>query len=275
MKKSLLLITLVLALNSAHSQVKEPPVVGSIYGFVQSTILKECNGDGVPIDNVSPLNVPSGVRLKIEKNLIDKKVVISILQWPVKYDAKTKAVKNQAYDENRKNNEKYRGGQNDLTDKYFLISISEFELACKKIEKRTGITFATSSTLLKYRPGSGSISGELGNDFNVGFLVALSFRQNTNRVHYLMAGLNPGIVKITPATTKNYITEEANVASFSPTIGYMFEVKGAQIGIMTGLDILTGNAYRKWDYRGRPWIGFGVGFSLWKIGNLSSPPTGQ
>jgi len=47
----------------------------------------------------------------------------------------------------------------------------------------------------------------------------------------------------------------------------MWEKNGIQLSILTGIDFPSGNLQQKGVYRNQPWIGFGLGFGLFKIDN--------
>lgn len=249
--------------------------IGEIYSFKQSEVLKECDADGALKTTSQVQNVPSNVRFKVEHKLQNGDIVISILRWVVKFDNGGSKGTNSFYDDNIANNQNLRGNQSDNPSKFFLLTAAQYVTSTEKPVRRTKWTFATGSTLLKYRPGSSDRAAEIGNNFNIGLLGAYSFQQDEEKSHTLLFGAGIGTVKLTPSTTRNTLTEDLDVASFSPTLGYVFQVKSAQIGIMTGIDLLSGKSYRQWDYRGRPWIGFGVGFSLFKIGGTAANSSTQ
>lgn len=61
--------------------------------------------------------------------------------------------------------------------------------------------------------------------------------------------------------------EKATIGVISPGIAIMFTVYNVQIGIFAGMDFGFGMNGRNWNYNGRPWIGFGIGYSVsnfWK-----------
>lgn len=61
--------------------------------------------------------------------------------------------------------------------------------------------------------------------------------------------------------------EKFSIGVISPGFGAMFTVYNVQIGGFVGWDFGIGQNGKKWNFNGRPWIGFGLGYSLssfWK-----------
>lgn len=61
--------------------------------------------------------------------------------------------------------------------------------------------------------------------------------------------------------------EKFSIGVISPGIGAMFTVYNVQIGGFVGWDFGFGENGKKWNFNGRPWFGFGLGYSLssfWK-----------
>ncbi|MES2379460.1 MAG: hypothetical protein V4538_00360 [Bacteroidota bacterium] len=61
--------------------------------------------------------------------------------------------------------------------------------------------------------------------------------------------------------------EKLSIGLISPGLGAMFTVYNVQIGGFVGWDFGFGQNGKKWNFNGRPWVGFGLGYSLssfWK-----------
>ena len=65
------------------------------------------------------------------------------------------------------------------------------------------------------------------------------------------------------------LTSKQNVFYFSPGFGVVYDVMDFNIGFFLGWDIGLGSVAQKWNYSGRPWIGFGFGYNLGMIGKKS------
>lgn len=61
--------------------------------------------------------------------------------------------------------------------------------------------------------------------------------------------------------------EKYNIGVISPSFGVMFSPYNVQIGGFLGWDFGFGSNRKKWNFHGRPWLGFGLGYNLgafWK-----------
>ncbi len=56
--------------------------------------------------------------------------------------------------------------------------------------------------------------------------------------------------------------EKRNIAVVSPGIGLMLDIRGVQMGVYGGYDIGVGAEARLWNFQGRQWLGFGIGYKL-------------
>ncbi len=65
-------------------------------------------------------------------------------------------------------------------------------------------------------------------------------------------------------TTKGNLTSSTSAASFSPHLGFIFDYQSFQFGLYTGMDFLDGEPNKLWVYRNKPWMGIGIGYSLFK-----------
>lgn len=71
------------------------------------------------------------------------------------------------------------------------------------------------------------------------------------------------------ANTKGFQKIKTNASAISPTTGLVvhFKKSGLQLITTIGLDFIAGELGRKWVYRNQPWLGIGVGFSIFKFGD--------
>ena len=81
----------------------------------------------------------------------------------------------------------------------------------------------------------------------------------------ILAGLNITNVPVDQTTVPGVITSKTTLLGITPNIGFNLEYKSINFGIMTGIDILTGDAGAKWAYRNSPWLGISIGTSLVNI----------
>lgn len=81
----------------------------------------------------------------------------------------------------------------------------------------------------------------------------------------ILAGLNITNVPVDEKTVPGVITGKTTLLGISPNIGFNFEYKSINFGLMSGIDILAGEAGAKWAYRNSPWLGLSIGTSLVNI----------
>lgn len=257
MKKLLLSIfAILIALNSVAQNAK----LDGVYKFVQSSKLKECDALGTP--SATDQTVNSNWRFHIERIMLNNDLVISFGKW--NFDPKDPANLSVLEAGNKQLNTTYRGSQTNNVAKFFLLTDAEFRLSCKEVEPKVNFVVGTASTVIKYRPGSSTVNSEIGNDLNIGVMFGFRINHSQRINHYLLGGFNVGSIKLTPSTTGNAITNESNVSSLAPTVSYVIEIDKFQIGAFGGIDILSGSVYKSWVYRGRPWIGVGIGIAIFK-----------
>ncbi|GAA3975905.1 hypothetical protein [Mucilaginibacter dorajii] len=265
MKFLSLIILFIATLVSVNAQ--EKPDRKALYQFIQPTKLTQCDSLGKSIDASQVF--PSDYDFEIFSILPTGDLIIDIVYF-------TKNGSNQEGAD--KLNLKFRGTTDpNKAELYYLMPISIFNLAAEKEQSKWSISFGTASTLLKYRPGSGKvfqnkypINSDIGNDFSLAALVGLQLSVNSSVNEYFLFGVNYTSIKMTPQTTQGVLTSDSNVGALTPTVAWVFEYKKIQLGLFSGLDMPTGAAGKSWVYKGRPWFGLGIGFSIFKPGSSSS-----
>jgi hypothetical protein len=129
-----------------------------------------------------------------------------------------------------------------------------------------------------FRRGGTKVPDEFVPDFNVGIFISRTWGKQTffywknqedrsprtRCVNSLGAFLGISTTKLDSANTslsKEYLKGEKTIAMFSPGFGYVHKIAGVGIGLLVGLDFPVGATGRKWNYRDKPWIGFGIGYN--------------
>ncbi len=78
-----------------------------------------------------------------------------------------------------------------------------------------------------------------------------------------LAGMFIASITVNSRTTKGYITEEVELPALTPSLGFVFEFNNAtQAGIFIGWDYISGNENIHLLYHNKPWISFGLGYTL-------------
>jgi len=257
------------------TRAQVPTDLDGLYKFIQPVRLPACDAYGKQIEPADTQDINSDFEFYIERitNNSNHDIVISFVRWNEPEGTNLTGIAKQTQDELKDLNQRLRKSSTSIVKKYFLISAFEFQQSCQKIEGKVKFSVGTATTLIKYRPGSSKKSGDIGNDINIGLLVGPRIAQGKNAAHYFLFGANFGSVTLTPKTTNSAVQSETNVAAITPTVGYVFQYDKVQIGLFSGVDILSGEAYRQWIYRGRPWIGLGIGFSIFQSKSTSGTET--
>jgi hypothetical protein len=229
------------------------------YIIVQSILLQPCDAvGGSPGGNTQQL-ATRGFEFVIDKDNGDK-LVIHFLRW-------TNDAPNNARLYNTDTNAKeplY----------YFILPLTEF---AKTMEKLPKAPFAIGVAVIpiKLRFGGGGEGSADRRYFNfesavsLGFSIGVNFKLDkskfTSRNNLaLLAGVSLSSVPLDSATTKGFVISSTNNASVTGHIGLLYQIDNFQIGLFSGIDYLSGKVGKAWVYRNKPWIGIGLGYSIFK-----------
>lgn len=157
---------------------------------------------------------------------------------------------------------------------YFKLTNAEFTDVTVKIDARW--TFGTVILPLKLRFGDTDSKGnnlryfDFTSEVNVGLSLAWRMtRGNTRTIDtYFFGSLNLSSIPVDSANTQGFQKTKTNASAISPAAGMVINFKNSGLQLITtiGVDFMAGELGRKWTYRNQPWIGIGVGFSIFKLG---------
>lgn len=181
-------------------------------------------------------------------------------------------------------NARYTGLSKDTVTKqeqifYFLLPKKVFETKCKEALVRHSFTVGALLLPIKMRFGSGKTvtttsqgstqsitthprNFQISSDVNVGLMIGYKYRKTENRILSLLAGISISSVPLTPETTANAISSSTNASAVTVSTGFLYQIDDFQVGMFLGLDFLSGEIAHKWVYREKPWLGIGLGFSI-------------
>lgn len=154
---------------------------------------------------------------------------------------------------------------------YFLIAVSKFSKVCEKFTSKYSFTLGIPTIPAKLRFGNGGtgpdaryfrFEGNISLGLSGGFKY--SFGDENQYAINTVVGFTIASVQVDSITTKGKVNSLTAAASFSPHLGAVFEVEKFQFGIYTGIDFLYGAPNKYWVYRNQPWLGIGLGYSLFK-----------
>jgi hypothetical protein len=160
---------------------------------------------------------------------------------------------------------------------YFYIPFNDFDKVAEKSVSKHSFAVGIPTIPVKLRFGN-SGNGEDARYFrfegniNLGLSAGYkySFGEDRENAINLLMGFTVASVQVDSLTTKGKVNSNTSAASFSPHIGVVFEVKKFQFGLYSGIDYLYGEPNKYWVYRNNPWLGIGIGYSIFSAGGTDS-----
>ena len=160
---------------------------------------------------------------------------------------------------------------------YFFIPFTDFDKVAEKAFSRHSFTVGIPTIPAKIRFGNGG-DGDDGRYFRFEGNISLglsggykySFGEDNKNAINILAGFTVASVQVDSQTTKGRVNSNTSAASFSPHIGFVFEADKFQFGLYTGVDFLNGEPNKYWVYRNKPWLGIGLGYSIFSVGTTNT-----
>lgn len=146
---------------------------------------------------------------------------------------------------------------------YYTITKAQLDFKAKPY-KQTQIDFVVGSIItpikLRFDPFDFSKDLAIGSSFGVKQTIDANKQVS---FHYIV-GFGISTATLDSASTKGRVNKTVDLLAFTPSVGFLLEAGNAQIGIFMGLDYLsnTNNIKYDWIYQGKPWVSFGIGYSL-------------
>jgi hypothetical protein len=169
------------------------------------------------------------------------------------------------------NNNKKIGGQSaafeDYTSySYYTITKSQLDFKAILVKKSDlDLVVGTVFTPIKVRFAPFDFS----KDISVGstFGVKYTFNQDKQAAVDGLIGFGVSSVTVDSASTKGRARASQEIFAFTPSIGAVLELGNAQVGLFIGLDFVSNVNQIKyeWIYQGKPWISFGIGYSMFSF----------
>jgi hypothetical protein len=166
----------------------------------------------------------------------------------------------------KKNKRKKLDFSDDEVEYYKYFKITKAQLDYKTIPANTqkfSFTLGSVITPLKLRlkPFDFAKDFSIGSTFGVKYLKSdlapISFSG--------LIGLGVSSVSLDSFSTRGSIRNRQETLAFSPSIGVMLEFGSAQIGLFTGIDMLSSSnpIFDNYIYKNQPWISIGLGYSIY------------
>lgn len=151
--------------------------------------------------------------------------------------------------------------------KYFIINLDDFN---KKTNEYNGTNysftwgFSTIPIKLRFKNDYASFQYETGFSLGINAGYEIQFQSRTKQSLGLLLGIGISTVNITPETVNNYIDKNTTTGAFTPSLGLVYAYESFQVGLFSGLDIIPGELGQNWDYKNKPWLGVGLGFTIFQ-----------
>lgn len=151
--------------------------------------------------------------------------------------------------------------------KYFIINLDDFN---KKTNEFNGTNynftwgFSTLPIKLRLKNNNAPFQYETGFSLGVNAGYEIQFQSRTKQSLGLLLGIGISTVNITPETVNNYIDKNTTTGAFTPSLGLVYSYESFQVGLFSGLDIIPGDLGQNWDYNNKPWLGVGLGFTIFQ-----------
>jgi hypothetical protein len=163
--------------------------------------------------------------------------------------------------------EGYKYISNETNDKYFLIDLADFNNKTSEYYgSNHSFVWGFSLLPIKLRFGDANRPFNYETGFSLGTNAGYEY-QIKSRVKQsvgLLFGIGISTVGITPETVNNYIDKTTTVGALTPSLGLVYSYENFQIGVFSGYDIIPGELGKNWQYRNSPWLGLGLGFTIFQ-----------
>ncbi len=165
----------------------------------------------------------------------------------------------------KKNKRKKLDFSGDDVEYYKYFKITKAQLDYKAIPaniQKIAFTLGSVITPLKLR----IVPFDFSKDFTVGSTFGVKYtKSDLAPVSFSgLIGLGVSSISLDSFSTRGKTKTRQETLSFSPSIGLMFEFGNAQVGVFTGIDMLssTNPIFDSYIYRNQPWISLGLGYSI-------------
>lgn len=160
---------------------------------------------------------------------------------------------------------------------YFKLKKTVFEKVCKVFSSRHSATIGIPSIAVKTRFGNNG-TGEnpryfsFENDVNLGLSAGYKYSFGAKRQYAVNAlvGFTISAISLDSLSTRGRINSKTSIASFSPHVGLVFDFDKFQAGLYLGYDLLSGELNKYWLYSQQPWLGIGLGYSIFNTEKSSA-----
>jgi len=157
---------------------------------------------------------------------------------------------------------------------YFLMDLEDFnKKASEYYGFQHGVTWGFSTLPIKLRFGGDDRQFQYATGFSLGVNAGYEwqFKSRVKQSLGLLMGIGISTVAIDPETvTDDYIDKSSTTGAFTPSLGLVYSFENFQIGLFSGIDYIPGEMGDKWVYKNQPWLGLGLGFTIFQKNKTES-----
>ena len=164
---------------------------------------------------------------------------------------------------------KHRGKKMNFEDddieyyKYFRITKAQLDYkSIPSNTQRYAFTLGSVITPIKLRFGPFDFS----KDFTIGSTFGVKYTKSDFAPVSFSGLLGIGVSGVTldSFSTNGKVRNRQETQAFTPSLGFMLEFGNAQVGVFTGIDMLSGSnpIFDSYVYRNKPWVSIGLGYSI-------------
>ncbi|MCU7549853.1 hypothetical protein OCK74_12045 [Chitinophagaceae bacterium LB-8] len=164
-------------------------------------------------------------------------------------------------------------------EKFYSIDLDDFNAKVDPYyAKGWDFTFGVMTIPIKLRKGNED-KGRFFNyeeKFNIGICTGLKYSFNSRKNRSLNFLINTSIsnVQVDSLSTKGFVEKGSSTGAFTFASGVVFQQDSFNIGLLLGWDKVPGVMGRHWGYDSKPWVGVGIGFSIFSV-DMGSSDTGK
>lgn len=150
---------------------------------------------------------------------------------------------------------------------YFLVDAKDFNTKTSEYNGRTNSFAWGFSTLpIKLRFGGKDRPFEYSTGFSLGINAGYEyqFKSRVKQSIGLLIGIGVSTVLVSPESTNSVINKSTTTGAFVPTLSLIYSYSNFQIGTFVGADFIPGEIGKNWVYRNSPWLGLGLGFTIFQ-----------
>jgi len=111
-------------------------------------------------------------------------------------------------------------------------------------------------------------------EFSLGSTLGARLALQKSEKNYLniLAGAGFSFVELDSTNTLGAVHINSKLPAFTTSTGLMLEVKHLNIGLFSGIDLISGANGRIWQYQAKPWLSIGLGMQFLDPKNIPKAP---